>query len=79
MIRSLSEKALYVCVFFIPFTGVKGFAFFGELKGEAHIYSLFLFVFLGAISLAKSNSRFLIDRYFVFVFGFAALFFCLFF
>lgn len=71
MIRSLSEKALYVCVFFIPFTGVKGFAFFGELKGEAHIYSLFLFVFLGAISLAKSNSKFLIDRYFVFVFLFA--------
>ncbi|MBY6105282.1 O-antigen ligase family protein [Ferrimonas balearica] len=55
---------LFLLVFFIPFTGMKGLPAMGEMKGEFHVYPAILMVFLGVLytilKLPKLNRSFLL-------------------
>lgn len=53
MIDRLYSRFLFLVIFLIPFTGLKGVVWFGELSGEGHIYPMFLCVLLGLVYLNK--------------------------
>lgn len=78
MMSNIQARLFFLCVFLIPFTGIKGIGFLGELKGEAHVYPLLFFVVLSAICFfQKWEGR--VDRNYIYfflfvIFVFASLF-----
>lgn len=49
MIDRVYSRLLFLVIFLIPFTGLKGGAFLGEISGEGHIYPMLLCTLLGLV------------------------------
>lgn len=52
-VRTLYDFLLLLIIFFIPFSDFHGLSYLGELKGEAHIYFLLLYVFIFFLTRTK--------------------------